>query len=91
MTDRFADQGRREGFQGPISADTLAAPVQLEVTTPKEMAQDIKRVARFFKAIYVASQQLTRTGTTAPALIRAICLMPPRPASGDNERDRSGP
>ncbi|WP_187428616.1 3-chloro-4-hydroxyphenylacetate reductive dehalogenase [Roseobacter fucihabitans] len=50
MTDRFADQGRREGFQAPISADTPIAPVQLEIDSPENMSHEIKKVARFFKA-----------------------------------------
>jgi len=50
MTNRFADQGRREGFQAPISADTPVAPDQLQIDSPAEMAREIKRVARFFGA-----------------------------------------
>ncbi|GFE52358.1 hypothetical protein So717_41110 [Roseobacter cerasinus] len=50
MTDRFADQGRREGFQASISADTPVAPVKLDVDNPTEMSSEIKKVARFFKA-----------------------------------------
>jgi len=50
MTNRFADQGRREGFQAPISADTPVAPDQAEVDDPAEMSREIKRVARFFGA-----------------------------------------
>ncbi|MGZ2257574.1 4Fe-4S double cluster binding domain-containing protein [Roseobacter sp. A03A-229] len=50
MTDRFADQGRREGFQAAISADTPVAPVTLAVDDPAEMSREIKKVARFFKA-----------------------------------------
>ncbi|MDW3182161.1 MAG: reductive dehalogenase domain-containing protein [Roseobacter sp.] len=50
MTDRFADQGRREGFQAPISADTPVAPVALDVPNVDAMSHEIKKVARFFKA-----------------------------------------
>lgn len=50
MTDRFADQGRREGFQAQISADTPVAPVMLDVDNPAEMSLEIKKIARFFKA-----------------------------------------
>ncbi|WP_298836515.1 reductive dehalogenase domain-containing protein [uncultured Roseobacter sp.] len=50
MTDRFADQGRREGFQAPISADTPVAPTQVSVTDRSEMSREIKKVASFFKA-----------------------------------------
>ncbi len=50
MTDRHADQGRREGFQAPISYDTPVAPDKVTVDDPKEMALEIKRISRFFKA-----------------------------------------
>ena len=50
MTNRYADQGRREGFQAPISADTPVAPDRLEIENPRAMATEIKRVARFFGA-----------------------------------------
>jgi len=50
MTNRFADQGRREGFQAPISADTPVAPDQLQIDDPAKMAGEIKKVARFFGA-----------------------------------------
>lgn len=49
ITDRFADQGRREGFQAPISADTPVAPVRRDAD-PQDMAREIKQVAAFFKA-----------------------------------------
>ena len=50
MTDRHADQGRREGFQAPISYDTPVAADRVEVDDPAQMATEIKRVARFFGA-----------------------------------------
>ncbi|MDG1472444.1 MAG: reductive dehalogenase domain-containing protein [Ascidiaceihabitans sp.] len=50
ITDRHADQGRREGFQAPISYDTPVAPMQLEVDDPNEMSTEIKRIAKFFGA-----------------------------------------
>lgn len=50
MTDRFADQGRREGFQAPISADTPVAPAALDVTDTQAMSREIKKVSKFFKA-----------------------------------------
>ena len=34
MTNRFADQGRREGFQAPISPDTPIAPSRRISTIP---------------------------------------------------------
>ena len=50
MTDRHADQGRREGFQAPISYDTPVAPDRLKVDDPAKMTTEIKRVAKFFGA-----------------------------------------
>ena len=50
MTDRFAHEGRREGFQAPISYDTPVAPDAVEVDDPAAMAAEVKRVARFFGA-----------------------------------------
>ncbi|MEL7463529.1 MAG: reductive dehalogenase domain-containing protein [Pseudomonadota bacterium] len=50
MTDRFAHEGRREGFQAPISYDTTVAPDRVEVDDPAKMATEIKRVAKFFGA-----------------------------------------
>ena len=50
MTDRHADQGRREGFQASISYDTPVAPMQVDVDDPARMSAEIKRVANFFGA-----------------------------------------
>ncbi|WP_299674380.1 reductive dehalogenase domain-containing protein [uncultured Roseobacter sp.] len=50
MTDRFAEDGRREGFQAAISADTPVAPVQMEIDDKRDMSREIKKIARFFKA-----------------------------------------
>lgn len=50
MTDRFASEGRREGFQAPLSADTPVATERQAVDDPATMATEIKRVARFFGA-----------------------------------------
>lgn len=50
MTNRFADQGRREGFQAPISADTPVAPEQARIDDQEKMSREIKRVAKFFGA-----------------------------------------
>ena len=50
MTNRFADQGRREGFQAPISDDTPVADDRLPVEAPQDMAREIKKVARFLGA-----------------------------------------
>ena len=50
MTDRHADQGRREGFQAPISYDTPVAPTQVEIDDTAAMSKEIKHVAKFFGA-----------------------------------------
>ena len=50
MTNRHADQGRREGFQAPISYDTPVAPTRVEIEDPAAMAKEIKHVAKFFGA-----------------------------------------
>lgn len=50
ITNRFADQGRREGFQAPISDDTPVADDRLPVESPQDMAREIRKVARFFGA-----------------------------------------
>ena len=50
VTNRHADQGRREGFQAPISYDTPVAPEQVEIDDPSEMSNEIKRVSKFFGA-----------------------------------------
>ena len=50
MTNRFASDGRREGFQAPISYDTPVADDQVEIDDLQKMADEIKRVAKFFGA-----------------------------------------
>ena len=50
MTNRFAPDGRREGFQAPISYDTPVADQQVTVEDPADMAREIKQIARFFGA-----------------------------------------
>ena len=50
MTDRFADQGRREGFQAPFSYDTPVAPECMAIDDPGRMSAEIKRIAGFFGA-----------------------------------------
>lgn len=50
MTDRHAAEGRREGFQAPISYDTPVAPEQVEIDDPLAMSNEIKRVSKFFGA-----------------------------------------
>ena len=50
MTDRQAAQGRREGFQAPLSADTPVSPDRVDIADPARMSAEIRRVARFFGA-----------------------------------------
>ncbi|WP_170789276.1 4Fe-4S double cluster binding domain-containing protein [Ruegeria lacuscaerulensis] len=50
ISNRSADQGRREGFQAPISEDTPVAETKVEIDNPMAMAAEIKRIARFFGA-----------------------------------------
>jgi len=50
ISNRSASQGRREGFQAPIAADTPVAPLQVAVDDPGAQAAEIKRIARFFGA-----------------------------------------
>ena len=50
VSDRSAADGRREGFQAPIAADTPVAPEAVEVDDPAKMAAEVKRIATFFGA-----------------------------------------
>ncbi|MGB1236225.1 MAG: 4Fe-4S double cluster binding domain-containing protein [Planktomarina sp.] len=50
MTDRFADNGRREGFQATISNDTPVADDKVPVTDPTAQSAEIRKVADFFGA-----------------------------------------
>ena len=50
ITNRGAAEGRREGFQAPISEDTPVAPEQVNVPDTADMAREIKKIARFFGA-----------------------------------------
>ena len=50
MTDRFASEGRREGFQAPLSSDTPVAPDAIDVEDPAAMSAEIKHIAQFFGA-----------------------------------------
>ena len=50
ITNRGAAEGRREGFQAPISEDAPVAPEQVNVPDPADMAREIKKIARFFGA-----------------------------------------
>ena len=50
IANRGAAEGRREGFQAPIAADTPVAPVVVAVDDPALMAKEVKRIAKFFGA-----------------------------------------
>ncbi|MCR9126784.1 MAG: 4Fe-4S dicluster domain-containing protein [Rhodobacteraceae bacterium] len=50
VTNRNAAQGRREGFQAPISDDTPVAPDQVAIDDPAAMSAEIKRISGFFGA-----------------------------------------
>ena len=50
ISNRAADKGLREGFQGAIENDTPVAPMKAELGTPEEESLEIKRLAKFFGA-----------------------------------------
>ena len=50
VSNRSAAEGRREGFQAPIQADTPVADETVEIEDPAAMAAEVKRIARFFGA-----------------------------------------
>lgn len=50
VTDRHAPEGRREGFQASISADTRVAPTRVDIDDPGAMSTEIKNISRFFGA-----------------------------------------
>ncbi len=50
VSERTAGEGRREGFQAPVSCDTPVATEVVAVDALDAMAREIKRIARFFGA-----------------------------------------
>jgi hypothetical protein len=50
ISNRSANTGLREGFQGAIVNDTPVAPMKAYLGTPHDEAREIKRLARFFGA-----------------------------------------
>ena len=50
VTNRYAEEGRREGFQAPISNDTPIAPEKIKIEDKTQMSAEIKHVAKFFGA-----------------------------------------
>ncbi len=50
ISDRSAAEGRREGFQAPIAADTPIAPETMAIDDPSAMSAEVKRIATFFGA-----------------------------------------
>ncbi|MEX0317090.1 MAG: reductive dehalogenase domain-containing protein [Ruegeria sp.] len=58
ITNRSADEGRREGFQAPIAYDTPVAEAHIEVDDPARMSAEIKRLAKFFGANLVGITEM---------------------------------
>lgn len=50
ISDRSAQDGRREGFQASIGSDTPVAPEKVDVADLAAQANEIKRIAKFFGA-----------------------------------------
>ena len=50
VAGRSAREGKREGFQAPISYDTPVAPEPMEIDDPARMSVEIKRISEFFGA-----------------------------------------
>lgn len=77
LSNRGAEKGVREGFQGHIERDTPVAAQRVDVGTPEEEARQIKRIARLFGADVVGITRVdprwhyserpdTRTMTAVP-------------------------
>ena len=58
VSERSSAEGLREGFQGPIRADTAVAPDRAELGLPEAEAAEIKAVARLFGADLVGITHL---------------------------------
>jgi epoxyqueuosine reductase len=58
LSERGAKEGKREGFQAPISYDTSIAADQMQVEDPSLMSAEIKRIAQFFGADLCAVTEL---------------------------------
>lgn len=54
ISNRSAEEGLREGFQGAIRRDTPMAEEQVKPLVPKAQAAEVKKVARLFGADLVA-------------------------------------
>ncbi|MEO0938928.1 MAG: reductive dehalogenase [Pseudomonadota bacterium] len=50
FTDLHADEGRREGFQAPLTPPVPVAEARVAVDDPAQMSHEIKKVAKFFGA-----------------------------------------
>lgn len=50
ISNRSAADGRREGFQAAIAADTPVAETRVDIDDPARMAAEIKRIGAFFGA-----------------------------------------
>jgi epoxyqueuosine reductase len=52
MTDPFANQGRRKGFQAPISNDTPVAEDKMAFDSPHDATADIKKYHSSLEQIF---------------------------------------
>ena len=52
MTDPFANQGRRKGFQAPISNDTPVAKDKMAFDSPHDATADIKKYHSSLEQIF---------------------------------------
>ncbi len=50
VTNRHASEGRREGFQAPLTLDTPVATHRVELGDPAQFSAEIKRIAKLFGA-----------------------------------------
>lgn len=50
ISNRSANEGRREGFQAAIKSDTPVANQQVLIEDPSEMSREIKKISKFFGA-----------------------------------------
>lgn len=50
VSERSAEEGLREGFQGPIRDDTPVAPEKVDLGDPAEEAAEMKAIAKLFGA-----------------------------------------
>ncbi len=84
VSNRAAEQGMREGFQGAIAAEVPLAQTRAELASPEEESRQIKKIARFLGADLVGITEIderwhythrpdTRTMTPVPEELPAGC------------------